>query len=34
MSGDIDTAKNFIQKCLDADPNFVNAHILMAQVLN
>eukprot|EP00111_Clytia_hemisphaerica_P000239 TCONS_00000598-protein len=32
ISGDIDTAKTYIQKCLEVDLNFVNAHILMAQI--
>jgi len=32
--GEIDVAKTLLQKCLEIDPNLVNAHILMAQVVH
>lgn len=32
FAGDIDGAKSILQTCLESDPNFVDAHILMAQV--
>jgi len=32
--GEIDVAKTLLQKCLETDPNLVNAHILMAQVVH
>ena len=32
--GDIDGAKLSLSICLDSDPTFSEAHLLMAQVLN
>jgi len=32
ISGDIENAKVVLQRCLDNDPTFVNAHILMSQI--
>lgn len=32
VAGDIENAKTILQKCLESDPTFVNAHILMAQI--
>lgn len=32
VMGDIESAKTIVQKCLESDPTFVNAHILMAQI--
>ena len=32
ITGDIENAKNVLQGCLESDPSFVDAHILMAQI--
>ena len=32
FAGDIENAKLVLQRCLDNNPAYVNAHILMAQV--